>query len=81
MVTAGVTGKSAPLALVPRDVPPEEVVYHLILFPVEVAFRFEVALMHTVVGFADTGVGTAGKPETVSVVVMVLTQLLPFVTV
>jgi hypothetical protein len=41
VVFVGVTGKSSLLALVPRDVPPVPVIYHLIEFPFEVAFRFE----------------------------------------
>jgi hypothetical protein len=42
-VAVGVTGKLAPLADDPIDVPPLETKYHLIVLPADVPFRFEVA--------------------------------------
>jgi len=55
-----VTEKSAPVLLVPIFEPPLGVVYHLIVFPVEVAFRLEVAPGHIVPGVAETDVGVEG---------------------
>ncbi len=76
---AGVTGKLAPLALVPRDVPPEAVVYQLMLLPVEVAFRLVVAFTHSVDGVAVTDPGADGAAVTPTVVVTVLVHPLEFV--
>ena len=78
MVVAGVTAKSTPLALVPKEVPPDDWVYQLILFPAEVAFKFDVALIQTVDGVAVTEVGTEGNAETVTVAVTALVQLFAF---
>jgi len=60
-VPAGVTGKSAPLALVPKGEPPMSVVYHLIESPSDVAFRFDFPSAQIVSGVAITKAGTAGE--------------------
>jgi hypothetical protein len=66
-VTAGVTGKSTPLALVPILLPPEETVYHLIVLPADVAFIFDEAPAQIADGVAVTKVGAAGNGFTVTI--------------
>ena len=69
--------KIAPLALVPIFVPPTACVYHLIVLPVEVAAKFELAFGQTVVGFAETADGAAGPPLTVTFTETLLTLTQP----
>ena len=77
MVDAGVTEKLAALADVPISVPPEETVYHLILFPAEVAFNCDVEPHTTEAGVADTDVGIAGGVTVTTTAVLVeLVQVL-----
>ena len=73
---AGVTAKFAPLALVPIFTPPDATVYHRIVFPAEVALRFDDAPAQIVAGVAVTAVGAAGNAVTVTVtaVLVALTQ-------
>lgn len=66
-MTAGVIGKSTPLALVPILLPPEATVYHLIVLPDNVAFIFDEAPAQIADGFAVTEVGAAGNGFTVTV--------------
>ena len=81
MALAGVTAKFAPLALVPSEVPPVGVVYQAMLLPVDVAFKFEVALMHTVDGVAVAEAGAEGSALTDMVDVTVLVHPYALVTV
>ena len=67
MVLAGVTAKFVPLALVPILLPPVATVYHLIVLPADVAFRFDEPPAHIEVGVAVTEVGTDGNGLTVTV--------------
>ena len=76
---AGVTEKFAPLALVPRVEPPMSVLYHLMEFPNEVAFRFEDAPAQIVSGVAVTKEGAVGETFIVRLVtlgLLVITGLL-----
>lgn len=76
---AGVTEKFAPLAIVPRSEPPVSVVYHLMEFPAEVAFRFEDAPAQIVAGVAVTKVGAVGETfivRSVALGLLVITGLL-----
>ena len=66
-MTVGVTLKFAPLADVPMVVPPVDTVYQLMLFPVEVALRFEFAPTQIAAGDAVTLVGVAGSALTLTV--------------
>ena len=66
--------KAAPLALVPKVVPPEDVVYQLMLLPVEIAVNAEVALMQTVGGSALAEAGADGRFVTETAVVTVPVQ-------
>ena len=56
-----------------------ETVYQLILFPAEVAFRFEDEPRQMEAALAVTEVGTEGNAETATVAVAVLVQPLPLV--
>ena len=77
VVDAGVTAKPEPLEEVPICVPPVETVYHLILFPAEVAFNCDVEPHTTEAGVADTDVGVAGGVTvTTTAVLLELVQLL-----
>lgn len=67
-MTPGLTGKLAPLALVPMDEPPVDTVYQEMVFPDDVAFKFEVPPAQMVAGEAVTGVGAAGEGLTVTVI-------------
>ena len=78
VVTDGVTRKSAPLALVPRDVPPVPVKYHLIELPAEVAFRFEDPPVQTEPGVEVTEVGAAGVAFTVASTDVLVSLVHPF---
>jgi hypothetical protein len=80
-VAEGVTLKLAPLALVPRVVPPEAAVYHFILFPDDVALRFEDEPGQIEDWVAVTEVGTDGRAATATVAVAELEHPLLFVTV
>ncbi len=62
MLAIGDTGKLIALDEFPIGVPPVAVVYQLIVFPVEVAFRLVLPPTHILVG-ADgiTAVGVAGR--------------------
>lgn len=53
----GVTWKSMPLPLVPRNTPPDMAVNQLMLFPVEVAFSWTGAPGQAIDGVAVTLVG------------------------
>ena len=77
----GVTLKFAPLVPVPKEVPPEAAVYQFMLFPVEVALRFEDVPRHILAGDAVTEEGTEGRAETFTVAVTALIHPLLFVTV
>ena len=61
----------------PSDVPPVDVVYQLMLLPVEVAFRLDVAFTHSVDGVAVTDPGADGADVTPTVVVTVLEHPVP----
>ncbi len=63
----GLIEKFAPLALVPIFDPPVETVYHLIVFPAEVALRLVEVPWQIVDGVAVTDVGAAGTAFTVTV--------------
>ena len=65
----------------PSEVPPDAEVYQLMLLPVDVAARFEVALAQTVAGVAVAGVGAEGNADTETDEVTELVQPLPLVTV
>jgi hypothetical protein len=47
------------------------------VFPVEVALRFELEFGHTVVGVAETADGAAGPPDTVTATDTLLTLTQP----
>ena len=57
-----------PLALLPIEVPPEDTVYQLIVFPEDVALRSLLLPIQMLAGVAVTFVGVAGKGFTVTVV-------------
>jgi hypothetical protein len=59
-VTVGITEKLAPLPEVPTGVPPLDTVYHLMLYPVEVALRLEETPQLTDEGVAVTLIGVGG---------------------
>ena len=50
----------------PRDVPAVETVYHLMLFPAEVAFNKEDEPLQIEAGVADIEVGFEGKATTLN---------------
>jgi hypothetical protein len=60
-VAKGVTEKLTPLAEVPMGVPPLETVYHLIVFPAEVAFSCDDEPHVNDAGVAETDVGVVGR--------------------
>ena len=67
-----------PLVLEPREVPPVEAVYQLILLPAEMALKFEAEPLHTEEGVAVTEVGTGGRVEIVIDPETVLVTVPPF---
>jgi hypothetical protein len=71
VVTAGVTGKFAPLALVPTATPPDGTVYHVIVLPADVPTKLEDDPTQIVAGVAVTGVGAAGEAVTVKMPALV----------
>ena len=78
----GVTAKFVALALVPREVPPVDAVYHFILLPDDVAFKFEDVPRQMDAAVAVTDVGAEGNADTVTVIVAVLVHpVVPLVTV
>jgi hypothetical protein len=62
VVVVGYTAKSTPLLELPMEVPPLETVYQLMVFPAEVAFRFEATPQVMVEGLAVTLAGCVGGP-------------------
>ena len=78
-MTAGVTAKLAPLALLPIGVPVVGSVYQRIVLPAEVAFRFEVPPLNITDGVAVTGSGEEGDKKTVTVTEIVQTHAFEFV--
>ena len=60
-MVAGVTVKSAPLALAPRSELPVPLEYHLMELPLEVAFSLEDAPAQTEGGVEITVAGAAGE--------------------
>ena len=79
MVALGVTNKSAPLALLPIEVPPLAAVNQLIVLEVDVAFKFVVEPLNTVEGVAVTELATVGNSVTVTVVEILLVHPPPLV--
>jgi len=79
VVDAGVTAKLAALVEVPISVPPEETVYHLILFPAEVAFNCDVEPHTTEAGVALTEVGVAGGVTVTTTAVLVELMQVPLI--
>ena len=63
----GETAKFAALALVPIVLPPVATVYHLMVLPDDVAFRFDEEPAHIVDAVAVTEVGADGIGFTVTV--------------
>lgn len=66
VVADGETEKFAPLADEPIGAPPLATVYHVMLFPAEVAFRFELFPATIELGVAVTGVGAATVEELIT---------------
>ena len=64
----GVTGVYPLLGLEPNNVPPEEAVHQLMVFPVEVAVRLDVCPRHMVPGLAESKVGADGIMPTAIII-------------